>query len=56
MLNGISPDMIRELLGHVDVKTIQIYAGANLEMERNALFGHKVYTAESDRAKSNKWN
>jgi site-specific recombinase XerD len=29
--------MIRDFLGHVDVKTTQIYARANLEMKRNAL-------------------
>lgn len=34
---GISLDMIRDFLGHVDVKTTQIYARANLEMKRNAL-------------------
>jgi integrase/recombinase XerD len=35
--SGISLDMIRDFLGHVDVKTTQIYAKANLEMKRNAL-------------------
>jgi site-specific recombinase XerD len=35
--SGISLDMIRDFLGHVDVKTTQIYARANLEMKRNAL-------------------
>ena len=34
---GISLDMIRDFLGHVDVKTTQIYARANLEMKRIAL-------------------
>jgi site-specific recombinase XerD len=34
---GISLDMIRDFLGHVDVKTTQIYARANLEMKRTAL-------------------
>jgi integrase/recombinase XerD len=29
--------MIRDFLGHADVKTTQIYARANLEMKRNAL-------------------
>jgi site-specific recombinase XerC len=29
--------MIRNFLGHVDVKTTQIYARANLEMKRKAL-------------------
>jgi len=29
--------MIRDFLGHVDVKTTEIYARANLEMKRNAL-------------------
>jgi len=35
--SGISLDMIRDFLGHVDVKTTQIYARANLEMKRKAL-------------------
>jgi integrase/recombinase XerD len=35
--SGVSLDMIRDFLGHVDVKTTQIYATANLEMKRNAL-------------------
>jgi len=35
--SGISLDMIRDFLGHVDVKTTEIYARANLEMKRNAL-------------------
>ena len=34
---GISLDMIRDFLGHVDVKTTQIYARANIEMKRKAL-------------------
>lgn len=34
---GISLDMIRDFLGHVDVKTTEIYARANLEMKRTAL-------------------
>lgn len=34
---GISLDMIRDFLGHADVKTTQIYARANLEMKRKAL-------------------
>jgi len=35
--SGISLEMIRDFLGHVDVKTTQIYARANLEMKRDAL-------------------
>ena len=35
--SGISLEMIRDFLGHVDVKTTEIYARANLEMKRNAL-------------------
>lgn len=35
--SGISLDMIRDFLGHVDVKTTQIYARSNLEMKRKAL-------------------
>ena len=34
---GISLEMIRDFLGHEDVKTTQIYARANLEMKRKAL-------------------
>ena len=35
--SGISLDMIRDFLGHVDAKTTQIYARANLEMKCKAL-------------------
>jgi len=35
--SGVSLDMIRDFLGHVDAKTTQIYARANLEMKRKAL-------------------
>ncbi len=35
--SGVSLDIIRDFLGHVDVKTTQIYAKANLEMKRRAL-------------------
>jgi site-specific recombinase XerD len=35
--SGVSLEIIRDFLGHVDVKTTQIYATANLEMKRKAL-------------------
>jgi site-specific recombinase XerD len=35
--SGISLEIIRDFLGHVDIKTTQIYARANLEMKRKAL-------------------
>src|SRR4029077_291255 len=35
--SGVSLDSIRDFLGHVDIKTTQIYARANLEMKRKAL-------------------
>jgi integrase/recombinase XerD len=35
--SGVSLEIIRDFLGHVDVKTTQIYARANLEMKRKAL-------------------
>lgn len=35
--SGISLEIIRDFLGHEDVKTTQIYARANLEMKRKAL-------------------
>jgi site-specific recombinase XerD len=35
--SGVSLEIIRDFLGHVDVKTTQIYARANLEMLRRAL-------------------
>jgi integrase/recombinase XerD len=35
--SGVSLDIIRDFLGHADVKTTQIYAHANLEMKRKAL-------------------
>lgn len=34
---GVSLDIIRDFLGHVDIKTTEIYARANLEMKRVAL-------------------
>ncbi|MFH1659939.1 MAG: hypothetical protein ABIG35_11575 [Pseudomonadota bacterium] len=35
--SGVSLEIIRDFLGHVDVKTTQIYAWANLEIKRRAL-------------------
>ena len=35
--SGVPLEMIRDFLGHVDVKTTQIYARSNLEMKRKAL-------------------
>jgi site-specific recombinase XerD len=35
--SGVSLEIIRDFLGHVDAKTTQIYARANLEMKRRAL-------------------
>jgi len=35
--SGVSLDIVRDFLGHVDAKTTQIYARANLEMKRKAL-------------------
>jgi site-specific recombinase XerD len=35
--SGVCLELIRDFLGHVDVKTTQIYARANLEMKRQAL-------------------
>lgn len=35
--SGVSLEIIRDFLGHEDVKTTQIYARANLEMKRKAL-------------------
>jgi site-specific recombinase XerD len=35
--SGISMEIIRDFLGHEDVKTTQVYAKANLEMKRRAL-------------------
>jgi integrase/recombinase XerD len=34
---GVSLDIIRDFLGHVDIKTTEIYARSNLEMKRAAL-------------------
>ena len=42
---GVSLEIIRDFLGHVDVTTTQIYARANLEMKRKAL--EKVSDASS---------
>ena len=35
--SGVSLEIIRDFLGHVDVQTTQIYARSNLEMKRQAL-------------------
>lgn len=35
--SGVSMDIIRDFLGHVDISTTQMYARANLEMKRKAL-------------------
>jgi site-specific recombinase XerD len=35
--SGVPLEIIRDFLGHVDVKTTQIYARANLEMKQKAL-------------------
>jgi len=35
--SGVPLEIIRDFLGHVDVKTTQIYARSNLEMKRKAL-------------------
>jgi len=37
--SGVSLEIIRDLLGHEDTRTTQIYARANLEMKRKALEG-----------------
>jgi site-specific recombinase XerD len=37
MQAGISLEMIRDILGHADTKTTEIYARANIEMKRAAL-------------------
>ena len=35
--SGVPLEIIRDFLGHVDVKTTEIYARANLEMRQKAL-------------------
>jgi integrase len=35
--SGVPLEIIRDFLGHVDVKTTEIYARANLEMKRKGL-------------------
>jgi len=35
--SGVPLEIIRDFLGHVDVKTTEIYARVNLEMKRKAL-------------------
>lgn len=45
--SGVPLEIIRDFLGHVDVKTTEIYARANLEMKRKAL--EKVADASSIR-------
>ncbi|AWN73399.1 site-specific integrase [Legionella anisa] len=51
---GVSLDIIRDFLGHVDIKTTEIYARANLEMKRAAI--EKVSTAPSPKIPSWKEN
>jgi site-specific recombinase XerD len=51
---GVSLDMIRDFLGHVDIKTTEIYARANLEMKRAAL--EKVSPAPTPKMPSWKEN
>lgn len=51
---GISLDIIRDFLGHVDIQTTDIYARANLEMKRAAL--EKVSTAPTPKIPSWKEN
>jgi integrase/recombinase XerD len=43
---GLSLDIIRDFLGHIDVRTTEIYARANLEMKRAAL--EKVSAASAE--------
>lgn len=51
---GVSLDVIRDFLGHVDIKTTEIYARANLEMKRTAI--EKVTTAPTPKIPSWKEN
>lgn len=51
---GVSLDVIRDFLGHVDIKTTEIYARANLEMKRAAI--EKVSTAPTPKIPSWKEN
>lgn len=51
---GVSLDVIRDFLGHVDIKTTEIYARANLEMKRAAL--EKVSSAPTPKMPSWKEN
>lgn len=51
---GVSLDIIRDFLGHVDIKTTEIYARANLEMKRAAI--EKVSTTSTPKLPSWKEN
>jgi site-specific recombinase XerD len=51
---GVSLDIIRDFLGHVDIKTTEIYARANLEMQRAAI--EKISTAPTPKLPSWKEN
>lgn len=42
---GVPIVVIRDILGHVDIKTTEVYARANLEMKRRAL--EKVATSST---------
>jgi integrase/recombinase XerD len=52
--NKLALDVIRDFLGHVDIKTTEIYARANLEMKRAAI--EKVSTAPTPKIPSWKQN
>src|SRR3990167_5082279 len=47
---GVFLDVIRDFLGHVDIKTTEIYARANLEMKRAA--PEKISTAPTPKIPS----
>jgi len=51
---GVSLEVIRDFLGHVDIKTTEVYARANLEMKRAAI--EKVSTAPTPKIPSWKEN
>lgn len=50
--SGVPLEVIRDFLGHVDIKTTQIYAHSNLEMKRKAL---EAVSGDSAVAKLPSW-
>ena len=54
--SGIDVIMIRDLLGHTDVKTTEVYARADTEMKRQALQAHQQSILPSTSTNAPSWH